>query len=89
MSDIKAGDLVMVVRPNPCCKDLGVLSGVVSVAHNPHLCLGRCLCGAFHFDPVVEIDFRGNRERVLVSRLIKIDPPALPESVETEREVTA
>jgi len=33
MSDIKAGDLVMVVKPQPCCGGLGSVGKVFRVTH--------------------------------------------------------
>jgi hypothetical protein len=86
MSAIKAGDLVMVVKPAPCCgstKAIGWTFVVSSIERRPGACLS---CNA-----IVDDDMRAwglKRWGILVSRLIRIDPPALPESVETEREVT-
>lgn len=89
MSAIKAGDLVMVVRPTPCCgtptKTNGVVFVVVKVeTRGPFYCK---TCG--HRFSQIKSAYRVDGRNVDVGRLIRIDPPALPESVETEREVTA
>lgn len=92
MSEIKAGDLVMVVRPKPCCgasEDIGAIVQVLYLDGAP----GECEdCGTSYtsLDAVYAEDHGiGKCWAHDISRLIRIDPSALPESVETDREVTA
>lgn len=84
MSAIKAGDLVMVVRPTCCGLTFGI--GHTFVAKSVDTSEGCCLhCGR-------SLDGYGVSDNTLTwasYRLIRIDPPALPQSVETEREVVA
>ena len=88
MSDIKAGDVVMVVKPTPCCgskNKIGFAFRVVSVIR---LADGQCWgCGKRFSATIADVEGGGFGPQL--SRLIRIDPPALPESVETEREVNA
>lgn len=89
MSAIKAGDLVMVVRPTPCCgwtEDIGTVYRVAELWHWGVGCPCE-VCG--RSDDPSPIAFNESKLGCEVSRLIRIDPPALPESVETDREVTA
>jgi hypothetical protein len=83
MSDIKAGDLVMVVRGTPCCdgpKDIGIPFTVERVVGS-----GFCLlCLKPNTEPIVVAV--GELSGFAVSQLIKIDPPALP-STEREKEL--
>lgn len=86
MSAIKAGDLVMVVRPTLCCGHPGQI-GTVFVAESVEMACGESECCGdptpimcASIDSEYGYDLRG---------LIRIDPPALPESVETDREVVA
>ena len=91
MSAIKAGDLVMVVRGSPCCGSTHAI-GTAFVVDSVAIALGTCRhCGANETSLSARTGKRSERGLVacLVSRLIRIDPPALPESVETEREVVA
>lgn len=81
---IAAGDLVMVVKPMYCCGNaskVGVVFRVQKIAKGT----ARCpYCNAKVSGTFAD-RFPGKGPDV--SRLIRIDPPALPESVETEREV--
>lgn len=86
MSDktIKRGDLVMIVRPKPCCGYSGTLgqSFEVLALKNDD---GRCFhCG---LEYSVYCAQRSENDWVPVSRLIKINPPA--KDTETEREKEA
>ncbi len=92
MIEIQVGDLAMVVRPKPCCgscSDLGSVIRVLEIDSEP----GECSdCGKFYAsrDAVYAIDHGlGECWAHDISRLIRIDPPAQPESVETDREVVA
>lgn len=88
MSDpIKPGDLVMVVRPTLCCNsstsigDVGIVTEIPSWADY----VACSLCG------VTDRDL--NKYRAVrdggchISRLKKIDPPALADDVERVREL--
>lgn len=91
-NDIKAGDLVMVVRPRVCCgftSGLGFTFVAGEIDSMPSLCnncekttsMPSTLCGGYGAN--------GLPFSVNLSRLIKIDPPAQPESTETRKEITA
>ncbi len=90
---IQVGDLVMVVKSQPCCGALsrvGQVFRVKELNQNSFACLA---CGNVRSsgDLLARTGKRnpdGAHDAVFVSRLIKIDPPALPESVETEKELT-
>ncbi len=85
MSDIKAGDLVMVVKPTPCCGNsshIGAVFAVVNVVSTACTC-GLCL-RAFR-DPVRITE--GPNGHVLVSCLKKIDPPAEGDSLPTKADI--
>ncbi len=89
MSAIKAGDLVMVVRGVVCCGTSTKMNGVPFVVakvetRGPYCCKK---CG--HEYAQVTSAYSVDGCNVDVRRLIRIDPPALPESVDTEQEVTA
>ena len=87
---IAAGDLVMVVKPTPCCGH-SMRIGFVAMVLEVKMQHGWCRhCRA----PIAQDHWRARLSEdlseglvIAVSRLIRIDPPALPESVETEREV--
>lgn len=84
---IKPGDLVMIVRAKPCC---GVAShmGLVATAEQPksHGAALRCdYCGLLDRD--FTDYYKLGKGYAHVSRLKKIDPPALDESVERVREL--
>ena len=93
MSDaIKPGDLVMIIKPMPCCGysgGLGLLRTVQAFTTNA---LGtRCVGCGFpdrrDFGPHTHAnlgDFYAS-----LYRLKKIDPPALNEDAETHRELEA
>lgn len=85
-SAIKVGDLVMVVRAKPCCGANEGIGGVHEVSGLVNL--SRCyLCGTVTDELAALID--GPNEARVVSRLIRIDPPAIPESIERHEEVPA
>lgn len=89
--DIKAGDLVRVARENYCgCPDrLGIIFVVDEV--RPALPIGYCrICKNEFIRPVGQSAATGLSSGVVNTiRLIKIDPPALPESVERREELPA
>lgn len=91
MSDIKPGDLVMVVRPSPCCGKTSAI-GTTFVVEGLNIAPGKCRhCGVIETALLARTGKRSEIGLVSyrVSRLIRIDPPALPESVETTEELTA
>jgi len=84
MSAIKKGDLVMVVRGHPC--GLGNTFKVVGV--RPATPFIRC-CDCKERMPSggALAAVREDGRVFVLSRLIKIDPPALDKSTEQEREL--
>lgn len=90
MSDrpIQEGDWVMVVKPQPCCGRPSGMDVVFKVEDiSPYGQDFYCeYCGHDGIGPQaynVGVEWFG------ISRLIRIDPPALPETIDTDREVTA
>jgi hypothetical protein len=82
---IKVGDLVMIVKPKACCGK-GKL-GYVFTVHQIDNTWGRCVDCGYRDDGVphaVTADGFG----IDLERLIKIDRPALPESLEREKELS-
>lgn len=92
MSDIKAGALVTVVRPTPCCRNasaIGTTFVVQSVVRRQRV---RCIhCGTIEIASEAAIGawIAGEPVAYQLYRLIRIDPPARPESVATDEEITA
>ena len=83
---IKVGDLVMVVRPTACGHS--TVDGAVFVVTSVGLWKVRCTaCLAILPQQTVALGLRDMG--IPVRRLIKIDPPALPESTPTKEELTA
>jgi hypothetical protein len=91
MSNIKVGDLVMVVKPAPCCgstKNIGKIFKVTELSAG-----GICSCGALtkineKCARTGDMTKNGLHISYQVNRLIKIDPPSLPETIETEKELS-
>lgn len=82
--NIKKGDLVMVVKPTPCCGDVTIL-GSVFTAGGPRKKLSFCAyCGHGYEMASVEHPEGG---RVLIHRLKKIDPPADGDSLPTRADI--
>jgi len=84
---IRPGDLVMVVRPTPCCGDksaVGKIYKVGAVALSDF----ACGCGAEPEDLLAAFDV-ANKLAFEVTRLIRIDPLSEPESVTQEEGVGA
>jgi glutamate/tyrosine decarboxylase-like PLP-dependent enzyme len=88
MSNIKVGDLVMVVKPAPCCGSNNSLGRVFTVgSREPKSKLWCPKCGhVSHRTDVHAVDV--GVAFVQAERLIKIDPPALTESLEREKELS-
>jgi hypothetical protein len=88
MSDIKVGDLVMVVRPTTCCHSgerIGFITRVVApIDRRPTAkCMG---CGYVteNDDSMVRLEVGPYIKR---SRLIKIDPPSEGDSLPTRADL--
>lgn len=86
MSDIKPGDLVMVIKPTPCCgydRSLGEVFRAKAVERRPR---SRCLhCGSLFVNCLAAQ--RGPSSWGLTYRLKKIDPPAEGDSLPTRRDL--
>jgi hypothetical protein len=83
---IKVGDLVMVVKPVLCCGDSTSI-GMIFTAGEKYEGLSKCTkCGSRDMTNGFWVD--GKYEVKDSFRLIKIDPPALPESLEREKELS-
>jgi len=86
-TDIKPGDLVMVVRPNLCCGASDSVGMVAIVQPNPRWasycqCDG---CGAVEYDMRDFRTLKGGGYHIAV--LKKLEPPALADNTETQREL--
>jgi hypothetical protein len=87
MSDIKPGDLVMVVRPTSCCGDteeIGLIFKVSAVENAPSWCE---LCGHQFERTVLATSSDAEEDCCSTIRLKKIDPPAEGDSLPTRREM--
>jgi hypothetical protein len=84
-SDIKVGDLVMVIRATSCCGNSGAVGTVGIVEKIYHGCLAQC----FYCKSLLRAksDAMINGYGYDTYRLKKIDPPALDESVERVQEL--
>ncbi len=95
MSDeIKEGDLVMVVRGLKCCGKsikIGFPFKVAEISYFDAPTGSRCIhCRSTGFASGEIAYFeRGKGKGIFLYQLKKIDPPALPESVDESQEVTA
>jgi hypothetical protein len=85
--EIKAGDLVMVVKPRICCGN-GISIGKIFTAGIVTDSSIRCNCGHVSFDIHKHVA-DGSGKYCEISRLIKIDPPALPETITHDEEIVA
>jgi hypothetical protein len=84
MSEIKAGDLVMVVKPALCCGISKYIGHVFTVAGIDQG-VARCgVCGSRGRDTVAYLSGGPN---LTVSRLKKIDPLAEGDSLPTRRDL--
>lgn len=90
MSDIKAGDLVMVAYPTPCCGDrehvgrMFVVDRVKTVRHD-HLQCRVC----HELTPKVDAAFPALGQGCDVRRLVKLPPHSESKTVERTEEITA
>lgn len=86
MSDIKAGDLVMVVRGHVC--NVGKVWRVHSIVRSiyPQRCM---TCGAvWESTHPLFVTINNSGQGYCLDRLKKIDPPSEVEFTKTERELT-
>lgn len=84
MSDIKAGDLVMVVKPAPCCGDsraIGCIRVVLGIERSAWECSE---CGGATVETCAVL---GDEVGCELSRLKKIDPPADGDSLPTRKDL--
>lgn len=88
MSEIKAGDLVMVVKPRRCgCTNgLGFIGSVLSISTDNRVgYCDQCESKTFPpYTPTVELILGHHTE---ISRLKKIDPPATGDSLPTRKNI--
>lgn len=91
MPEIKAGDLVMVVRPSSCCGSVKWMGSIFTAGPLTGSRRSICICGNKGIKRVAhwpdKIGFTGQEIIMPIDRLIRIDPPAQPEVIDTEREV--
>lgn len=85
MSDIKPGDLVMIVKPMPCCGDNATLGNVFIVKS---ISGSDGVCGACGDYQEFAMDaLRPDGGYTQLSRLKKIDPPAEGDSLPTRKDL--
>jgi hypothetical protein len=85
---IKVGDLVMVTKATHCCGSAATVGMVFIVTS---VIKSKCICiYCEHIWPDQQVLAGGKSDGGLtnVSRLTKIDPPSLPESLEREKELS-
>jgi hypothetical protein len=81
---IKPNDLVMVVRPQPCCGDASGLGFVYAV---DFIHSGDVTCTACRRHSLSDSAFPSRGYGYLTSVLKRLDPPALEKSEEREAEL--
>ena len=88
-NDIKVGDLVMVTKSMQCCGRSSYM-GKVFIARSIELMTGWCP-DCFTETTALCVDYNGGylTTGFPMYRLIKIDPPALPEEITKDEEITA
>ena len=86
---IEVGDLVMVVKPTPCCGNTKAIGAVfvVDFVGSKHTHTECAYCRLI--TKSTRYAYVTKSQCYDIPRLKKIVPPAQDESVETEREVTA
>lgn len=88
MSDIKLGDLVMVVKPKACCGRSDGVGKLFVAGSAPFRTKSRCiLCGAIWNSVVVSRSESKDLRVTDLDRLKKIDPPAEGDSLPTRRDL--
>ena len=90
MGEIKPGDLVMVVKPTPCCGDERNC-GRVFIAGDYVSGRWECAyCGVpIASDPLVDFPLGEKSASMRLSRLKKIDPPPIGDTLPTREELHA
>lgn len=86
MSEIKRGDLVMVVRPRTCCGGITDL-GITFIAGDFYTGVSHCPHCKTVVDSVKCVWVSEKYSVEIISRLIRIDPPALSDETETKKEI--
>lgn len=89
-TNIKAGDLVMVVRARLCCPEktqFGALGRVAYIHDQPIFC-AYCTTPFPKGTVFAKIAGQSGNGTELI-RLKRIDPPAIPETTENREELTA
>jgi hypothetical protein len=82
---MKPRDLVAVVRPQPCCGDA---SGVGVIFRIDSIQPGDTVCTECHRETLSDSAFPKSGHGYLLSVLRKINPPSVPTSTESTRELT-
>jgi hypothetical protein len=82
---IKVGDLVMITKPLSCCGLGGTIGQIFNVSQISHE-YWECDCGAVS-SGLCALDANDGLWCPFY-RLIKIDPPSMPESLEREKELS-
>lgn len=84
-NDIKAGDLVMVVGPNPCgcCLDVGFIYKAKTITKAHQFFSYRCRGCGYMWEPTTDCVNGEDFISYGTHRLIKIDPPAEGDSLPT------
>ena len=90
-NEIKVGYLVMVVRGMPCCGANTGAEGVPFKVTRLEYFDNERRCNYCRADRPAIYSAHGfiGRRAIEITRLIRIDPPALPESVTTDERITA
>lgn len=85
--NIKPGDLVMVVKLEPCCGNPYGLGSVFSVSHLRRVIHAKCAACGMESNDVAVAEDAGGGGFCLLSRLKKIDPPTEGDSLPTRRKL--
>lgn len=88
-NEIKPGDLVMVVKPAPCCGSTSAVGWIGRASAPPSYAVrAQCgTCGKINWDVSKFLDVENGAYHI--ETLKKIDPPALVDEAETTRELEA
>lgn len=86
-ANIKPGDLVMVVKPAPCCGSTSAIGWIGRASAGPEwaTCLTCNTCGRDDFNVSQYMEVEDGAYHV--DTLKKIEPPALEDDTETQREL--
>jgi len=85
---IKAGDLVIVIKPSHCCNSYGSIGLIFKTANLKRSKFGICECGAIDFNDNRYIGLVGGGF-ILKSRLKKIDPLSELDDIRTDESISA